>query len=95
MTQAMKDSLWYINSRLDSIKVDMKKVLLPNLEVSIAKLSSDLDYSMSNMTQKDIDEKEPFKLSSRDYEAIMEEKHRRESVHFEIECSDDFEIVEM
>ena len=91
----MKDSSWYINSKLDAVKVDMKKVLVPKLDVSIAKSSSDLDYTMSSMTQKEIDEKEPFKLSSEDYDAIMDEIHRRESVEFEVEDYSDIETVEM
>ena len=95
LTPAMKDSSWYINSKLDAVKVDMKKVIVPKLDVSIAKSSSDLDYTMSSMTQKEIDEKEPFKLSSEDYDAIMDEIHRRESVEFEVEEYSDIETVEM
>ena len=54
MSPAMKDSLWYVKSGLESVKVNMNKVLVSNIDVDIVTSISELDYSMSTMTQEDV-----------------------------------------
>ena len=80
MSPAMKDSLWYVKSGLEPVKVNMKKVLVSNIYVDIVTSTSELDYSMSTMTQEDVIQKEPFKLSADDYDNILDEISRRETI---------------
>eukprot|EP00957_Ditylum_brightwellii_P187921 14308026-Ditylum_brightwellii.AAC.1 len=54
MSPAMKESLWYDKSGIDSVKVNMGKVLVSNIDVDIVTSTSGLDCSMSTMTQEDV-----------------------------------------
>eukprot|EP00957_Ditylum_brightwellii_P006442 488981-Ditylum_brightwellii.AAC.1 len=72
----------------------MEEVLVSNLDINIVTSTSELDYSMSSMTQEDVIEKEIFKLSVDDYDNTLHEISRRESNDFEIGGSDEIETVE-
>eukprot|EP00957_Ditylum_brightwellii_P068870 5227705-Ditylum_brightwellii.AAC.1 len=54
ISPAMKDSLWYVKSGIESVKLNMNKVLISNIDVDVVTSTSELDYSMSNMTQEDV-----------------------------------------
>ena len=60
MSLAMKESLRYVKSGLKPVKVNMNKVLVSNIDVDIVTCTSELDYSMSTMTQEDVIQQEPF-----------------------------------
>ena len=84
MTPASKDSVWYVRNEVEPIKVDVKKLLIPRLDVHIVTSISELDYSISTMTEDDIIIKEPFKLSDFNCDLILDEKLRRDNIDFDI-----------
>eukprot|EP00957_Ditylum_brightwellii_P195718 14911447-Ditylum_brightwellii.AAC.1 len=91
----MKDNMWYIKSGIEPVNINMEKLLISNLGVNIVTSISELEYSMSDMIQEGVIEKEPFKLSVDDYENILHEISRRESIDFEIGGSDEIKTVEI
>eukprot|EP00957_Ditylum_brightwellii_P127917 9754963-Ditylum_brightwellii.AAC.1 len=95
MSPAMKDSLWYVKSGLESVKVNMNKILVSSIDVDIVKSTSELDFSMSTMTQEDVIQKEPFKLSFDDYDNILDEISRRGIIVFELGGSDEIDTIEI
>eukprot|EP00957_Ditylum_brightwellii_P201139 15324217-Ditylum_brightwellii.AAC.1 len=95
MSPVMKDSMWYVKSGIESVKVNMERVFVSSCDVDIVASTSDLYYSMSNMTQKDVIEKEPFELGVNDYKNILCEISRRESIDLETGCSDEIKAVEI
>ena len=80
MNPAQKCSLWYLIPKDGTIStvVDMGKVLIARLSVSIITSESQLDRSMSNLTLSNIIERKPFKLCKLDYDDILGEISRRE-----------------
>eukprot|EP00957_Ditylum_brightwellii_P019339 1459092-Ditylum_brightwellii.AAC.1 len=93
MSPAMKESLWYVKSGIEPVKVNMNKVLVSNIDVDIVTFTPELDYSMSTITQEDVIQKEPFKLSIDDYDDILDEISRRETINFELEGSDEIDTI--
>ena len=93
MSPAMKENVWYVKSGLESVKVSMNKVLVSNIDVDIVTSTSELDYSMSTMTQEDVIQKEPFKISVDDYDSELDEISRREIIDFELEGSDEIDTI--
>eukprot|EP00957_Ditylum_brightwellii_P017837 1343307-Ditylum_brightwellii.AAC.1 len=73
----------------------MEKVLASKLDMNIITSISELDYFTSSMTQEDVIEEKPFKLSVDDYENILHEILRRESIDLGIGGSDEIETVEI
>ena len=63
---ARENSLWYINSEHDPLKVNMRKILVPKLSAAIITSVSDLGGDL-RMTDDDVQRLEPFKLSQMDY----------------------------
>ena len=86
MSPAHRGSLWYLIPKEGTIStvVDMGKVLITRLSVSVITSISQLDRSMSNLTLSDIIDRKPFKLCQSDYDAIMEEISRREVIEYGI-----------
>eukprot|EP00957_Ditylum_brightwellii_P091249 6947210-Ditylum_brightwellii.AAC.1 len=52
MSLAMKNCLWHAKSGLEPVKLNMNKALVSNIDVDIGTSTSELDYSMSTMTQE-------------------------------------------
>ena len=44
MSPAIKESLWYVKSGLESVKVNINKVLVSNIYIDIVTSTSELDY---------------------------------------------------
>jgi hypothetical protein len=63
MSPAQEGSLWYLIPKEGTIStvVDMGKVLIARLSVSVITSESQLDRSMSNLTLSNIIERKPFK----------------------------------
>ena len=63
MSPAQKGLLWYMIPKEGTIStvVDMGKVLIAMLSVSVITSTSQLDRSMSNLTLSNIIERKPFK----------------------------------
>jgi hypothetical protein len=93
MSPAMKESLWYVKSGLEPVKVNMNKVLVSNIDVDIVTSTSELDYSISTMTQEDVIQKEPFKLNVNDYDNILDEVSKGETIGFELGGSDEIDTI--
>jgi len=87
MSPAHRGSLWYLIPKEGTIStvVDMGKVLIARLSVSVITSISQLDRSMSNLTSSNIIERKPFKLCKLDYDDIMEEMSRREVIKCDID----------
>ena len=49
---------------------------------------------MSTMTQEDVIQKEPFKLSINNYDNILDDISRRETIDFELGGSDEIKTIE-
>ena len=64
--------------------VDMGKVLIATLSVSVITSKSQLDRSMNNLTLSEINDRKPFKLCQSDYDYIKEEMSRREVIDYGI-----------
>eukprot|EP00957_Ditylum_brightwellii_P094669 7209719-Ditylum_brightwellii.AAC.1 len=84
MSPAMKESVWYVKFGLESVKVNINKALVSNIDEDIVTSTSELDYLMSTMTQEDVIQKEPFKLGVNDYDNVLDEISRRETIDFEL-----------
>eukprot|EP00957_Ditylum_brightwellii_P175206 13338985-Ditylum_brightwellii.AAC.1 len=67
MSPAMKESLWYVKSGLEPVKV--------------------------NMNKEDVIQKEPLKLSVNDYDNILDEISRRETIDFELGSSVEIDTI--
>ena len=80
-----------------STVVDMCKVLIAMLSVSVITSISQLDRSMSNLTLREINDMKPFKLCQLDYDDTMEEMSRREVIEYDIDIDneEDFQCGEM
>ena len=90
---AVKESVWYVKSGLESVKVNINKVLVSNIYIDIVTSTSELDYSMSTMAQEDVIQKEPFQLRVNDYDNILDEISRRETIDFELGGSDEIDTI--
>ena len=55
--------------------------------------TSELDYLMSIMIHEDVIQKELFKLSVNDYDTIVDEISRRETIDFELGGSDEIDTI--
>eukprot|EP00957_Ditylum_brightwellii_P098591 7510287-Ditylum_brightwellii.AAC.1 len=64
MSPAMKYSKWYVKLGIETVIVSMENVLVSNLDVNIVTSTLELDYFMKSVTQEDVTEKEPFRLSA-------------------------------
>eukprot|EP00957_Ditylum_brightwellii_P181889 13857361-Ditylum_brightwellii.AAC.1 len=91
----MKDSLWYAKPGLELVKVNMNKALVSNIDVDIVTPTSELDYSMSNMTKEDVIQKQPFSRSIDDYDNVLDEISRREAIDFELGNRNEIGIIEI
>jgi hypothetical protein len=94
MSPAQKGSLWYLIQKDGTIStvVDMGKVLIARLSVSVITSKSQLDRSMNNLTLKEINDRKPFKLCQSDYDDIMEEMSRREVIEYDIDIDNEEEF---
>eukprot|EP00957_Ditylum_brightwellii_P122966 9375624-Ditylum_brightwellii.AAC.1 len=93
MSPVMKESLWYVKSGLGPVTCYMIKALVSNIDVDIVTSTSEMDYSISTMTQEDVIQKETFKLSVDDYDIILDEISRKETIDFELGGSDEINII--
>ena len=91
MSPAQKGSLWYLIPKKGAIStvVDMGKVLIARLSVSVITSISQLDRSISNLTSSDIIERKPIKLCKLDYDDIVEEISRREVIEYGIDIDNE------
>eukprot|EP00957_Ditylum_brightwellii_P034245 2596919-Ditylum_brightwellii.AAC.1 len=64
-----------------------------NIDVDVVLSTSELDCSMSTMTQEDVIQKEAFKLSVNDYDNILDEISRRATIDFELGGSDEIDTI--
>jgi len=87
---ARENSSWYILSEHEPLKVNMRKVLVPNLSATIITSVSELRGAL-RMNDDEIRRLEPFQLSQLDYDAIKDEITRRNSVEFEIGEDDEID----
>eukprot|EP00957_Ditylum_brightwellii_P016450 1237022-Ditylum_brightwellii.AAC.1 len=95
MRPATKDSLWYNNSGQEPVKVNMNEALASNIDVGIVISTSELDYSMSTMSQEDVIQRAQFKLCVDDYKNILNEISRRETIDAELGGSDEIDTIEI
>ena len=99
MSPAQEGSLWYLIPKEGTIStaVDMGKVLIARLSVSVITSISQLDRSVNNLTLSNIIERKPFKLCGLDYDDIMEEISRKEVIEYDIDADneEDFEYGEI
>eukprot|EP00957_Ditylum_brightwellii_P037323 2824721-Ditylum_brightwellii.AAC.1 len=65
------------------------------MDVDIVTSTPEVDYLMSTMTQEDVIQKELFKLSVNDYDNIVDEISRRETIDFEFGGSDEINAIEI
>jgi hypothetical protein len=96
-SQAQPGSLWYVRSSNETqpIKLQVSKILITDLSVDIIDGVSQLDRSMRSMTQEEVSARKPFKLSSYDYDRIIDEISRREEIDYEIGSDDEIETDEI
>ena len=87
---ARGNSSWYVKSDLSPLKVNMRKVLVPNLSATIITSVTDLRGAL-RMTNVELQRLQPFKLSQLDNDTILDEISRRKSVEFEIGEDDEID----
>ena len=94
MSPAQEGSLWYLIPKEGTIStvIDMGKVFIARLSVSVINSTSQLDKCMSTLTSSDIIERKPFKLCKLDYDDMMEEMSRRDVIEYDIDIDNEEDV---